>query len=64
MGQLDNIIDVKTASELWGLSPDRIKTLCSSGKITSKKIGNSWAIYKLQDNPKKRKKEVKIYAEN
>lgn len=53
----DNILDTKTASELWGLSQDRVKQLCQNGEIEAVKIGNSWAIKKDQPNPKKYKKE-------
>ena len=49
----NDIMDTKEASELWGLSPDRIKRLCQTGEIQAKKIGNSWAIFKDQPNPKK-----------
>lgn len=53
MNILDNVIDVKTASGLWGLSIDRVKHLCQDGDINAKKIGNSWAIDATQPNPKK-----------
>lgn len=51
------IMDTKEASEQWGLSQDRIKHLCSQGKIEAVKVGNSWAIYRNQPNPKKYKKD-------
>lgn len=55
MSVLDQIIDVQEASKLWGLSPDHVKLLCRTGEIEAKKIGNSWAVLKDQENPKKRK---------
>lgn len=54
MSILDHIIDVKEASELWGLSPDHVKKLCRDGDVIAKKIGNSWAVLKDQSNPKQR----------
>ena len=38
-------IDVKTASEKWGLTVQRITTLCRNGRIDgAKKQGNNWII--------------------
>jgi hypothetical protein len=54
MSILDQIMGVKEAGELWGLSPDRVKGLCQSGEVKAKKIGNSWALVKNQPNPKRR----------
>jgi hypothetical protein len=54
---LDNIIGVEEASELWGLSAGYIKNLCAEGRIIAKKIGNTWVIDKLQENPSKVKKK-------
>lgn len=54
MNILDQIIDVQQAAELWGLSPDHVKRLCRVGDIKAKKIGNSWAVLKDQENPKQR----------
>lgn len=56
MNPLDKIIGVAEAAQLWGLSADRIKALCASGKIISKKIGNSWAILIDQPNPSSQRK--------
>lgn len=68
MNILENVIDVKTASELWGLSMDRVKRLCQDGDINAKKIGNSWAIDATQPNPKKYRleglEEKKMYFKN
>ena len=49
---LDFIIDIKEASELWGLSTSRIRQLAIEGKVKAKKIGKEWAIDKTQENPK------------
>lgn len=57
MNILDKIIDVQEASELWGLSPDHVKKLCRDGVVQAKKIGNSWAVLKEQENPKQRNKD-------
>lgn len=59
MGILDEIIGVQEASELWGLSADRIKQLCQTGEIEAKKIGKTWVILKNQQNPKKYNTGVK-----
>lgn len=50
---LNQIMGVKEASELWGLSPDHIKKLCREGKVISRNIGKTWIINKNQQNPKK-----------
>lgn len=55
MRVLDQIISVQEASKLWGLSPDHVKLLCRNGEVEAKKIGNSWAVLKDQENPKQRK---------
>ncbi|TCP32201.1 hypothetical protein EV207_101179 [Scopulibacillus darangshiensis] len=54
MSILDQIMGVKEAGELWGLSPDRVKGLCQAGDIEAKKIGKTWIIFKDQPNPKRR----------
>jgi len=68
MGILDNIIDTKKASELWGLSQDHIKRMCKTGEVTAKKIGTNWAIDATQPNPKKYRleglEEKKMYFKN
>lgn len=54
MNILDQIISVQEAAEMWGLSPDHVKLLCRTGEVEAKKIGNSWAVLKDQENPKQR----------
>ncbi|MDR9852908.1 type I-C CRISPR-associated protein Cas8c/Csd1 [Paenibacillus sp. VCA1] len=49
---LDNVIGVEEASELWGLSPGTIKNYCAEGRISAKKIGKTWVIDKNQNNPR------------
>lgn len=51
---LDNVIGVKEASEITGLSAGTIKNYCREGKITSKNIGNTWVIdkFKLKERMK------------
>lgn len=58
MNILNQIISVQEAAELWGLSPDHVKRLCRDGDVIAKKIGNSWAVLKNQDNPKQRERRV------
>lgn len=48
---LDSIIGVNDAAELWGLSPGYVKNLCAKGEVKAKKVGNTWVIDKNQDNP-------------
>lgn len=45
---LDNVIGVDEAHSISGLSAGYIKNLCAAGKITAKKIGNTWVIDKEQ----------------
>lgn len=58
---LDNVIGVKEASEITGLSAGTIKNYCREGKITSKNIGNTWVIDKFK--LKERVKMKQIYNE-
>lgn len=57
MNILDKIIDVQEAAKLWGLSPDHVKKLCRDGEVQAKKIGNSWAVLRDQENPKQRQRK-------
>ncbi|WP_179861529.1 hypothetical protein [Bacillus toyonensis] len=57
---LDNIMGVKEAGEMWGLSADRVKGLCQSGEVIAKKVGNSWILDKNQPNPKGGRKMEKL----
>jgi hypothetical protein len=54
MNILDQIMGVKEAGEMWGLSPDRVKGLCQKGEVKCKKIGWTWVLVKNQPNPKRR----------
>ena len=54
MNILDQIMGVREAADMWGLSPDRVKGLCQSGEVKARKIGNSWVLLKDQPNPKRR----------
>ena len=49
---LENVMGVQEASELWGLSAGYIKNLCARGKIKARNIGKTWIIDKSQPNPK------------
>ena len=55
--ELEKIMGVEEAAELWGLAPGTIKNLCAAGKITSRKIGKTWVISKDHPNPKNKKEE-------
>lgn len=55
---LDQIMGVQEASELWDMSADHIKALCSSGNLMSRKIGKTWVILKDQPNPRQRNKPL------
>lgn len=57
MNWFDVFMGTEQASELWDLSPERIKQLCQNGEIEAVKIGNTWIIKKEQPNPKKYKRE-------
>lgn len=57
---LDQIMGVKEAGEMWGLSADRVKGLCQSNEVVAKKIGNSWVLDKNQPNPKGGRKMKKF----
>lgn len=48
------IMTTEEAGELWGLSQDRIKRLCSSGQVVAVKRGKTWLLFRDQDNPKQR----------
>lgn len=56
MKNLDQIMGVDEASDLWNLSPGYIKNICAEGKVQAKKIGNTWILEKNQPNPRMIKK--------
>lgn len=41
---MSTYISAKEASKMYNISEQRIRTLCRTGKLKSKKIGNSWVI--------------------
>ena len=49
---INKLMSTEEAAEHWGLSPVRIKHLCSDGKIVARKLGRAWLVYKDQPNPK------------
>ncbi len=51
MSNLDDIMGVNEAANLWSLSPGYIKNLCAAGKVRAVKIDNRWIIDKNQPNP-------------
>lgn len=57
MSNLDSIMGVNEAAELWSLKPGYIKNLCASGKVLAVKIDNRWIIDKDQVNPATKIKE-------
>jgi hypothetical protein len=58
--ELDKIMGVDEASELWKLSPGCIKDLCEEGKIKCRKIGETWIIDKEQPNPSREADESEV----
>lgn len=57
---LELIMGVQEAATLWGLSDDRIKTLCSQKKIISRKIGKTWIVLIDQPNPASQRKSPSL----
>lgn len=52
---LDQIMGVKDAAKLWGMSADHIKRLCREKKLIARNIGKTWILIKDQPNPRTRK---------
>ncbi|MCY9546795.1 helix-turn-helix domain-containing protein [Lysinibacillus xylanilyticus] len=50
---LFKIMDTAEASELWGLTQQHIKLLCTKGEVICRKIGRVWLLEKDQPNPRK-----------
>ncbi|WP_260984590.1 helix-turn-helix domain-containing protein [Paenibacillus xylanexedens] len=48
---MSQLMTTEEAAELWGLSQDHIKRLCSN-KVIACKRGKTWLILKDQPNPK------------
>lgn len=48
---LDHIIGVDEASENWDLSTEQIEKMCMDGQVVSKKIGDTWVIFRDQKKP-------------
>ena len=46
---LEHIIGVEEATKLWGLSRSNIEDMCNQQRIVSKRIGETWVIFKDQD---------------
>lgn len=55
----DRLLSTKEAAEQLGLSPDHVRRLLEQGKITGKKIGNSWVVLELDYKRKRRPKTRK-----
>jgi hypothetical protein len=51
---LNSVIGVDEASELWDISAGYIKNLCADGKIKCKKVGKTWVIDANQPNPSRK----------
>ncbi len=44
---MDEYMTIKQASEVWGVTPRRIQSLCTDGRIEgAMKFGRDWAIPK------------------
>ena len=50
---INNVMDVEEASELWGISKQRLKVICAEGGVIARKVGRIWIIEKDQKNPRK-----------
>lgn len=48
---LNHIIGIEEAAHQWALNPSYVKQLCEERKIVSKKIGETWIIYRDQRHP-------------
>lgn len=49
---MDDFMTTREISNLWGVSPRWVQTLCSNGKIQGAvKFGNAWAIPKTSEKP-------------
>ncbi|MEK4529906.1 helix-turn-helix domain-containing protein [Paenibacillus sp. FSL H8-0104] len=54
---MERIMTTEEAAEAWGLSPVRIKHLCSNEKVVARKRGKTWLVYKNQPNPKQKESD-------
>lgn len=48
---LNHIIGIEEAAHQWDLNPTYVKQLCEERKIVSKKIDETWIIYRDQRHP-------------
>jgi hypothetical protein len=48
---MNQIMTTEEASELWGLSQDYIKHLCSANKVIARKRGKTWILLRNQPSP-------------
>ena len=63
---LDHIVGVEEFASIWELSKDEVEDLCKHEKLVSKRIGDTWIIYRDQhpiqiqenDNVSKLSKEI------
>ncbi len=53
------MLSTKEAAEKLGLSQDHVRRLLEQGKITGKKIGNSWVVLELDYKRKRKPKTAK-----
>jgi hypothetical protein len=51
---INRVMGTDEAACLWGLSQQRIKVLCSEGKVEARLIGKQWILNRNQPNPKQR----------
>ena len=49
----------KEAAEKLGLSQDHVRRLLEEGKIAGKKVGNSWVVFNLSYQRKRRPKHYR-----
>jgi hypothetical protein len=44
MNNFDDVLTAKEASQVFGYTPEHIRLLCDTGRITSRKSGKIWLI--------------------
>ena len=62
---MDNFMTIKEASEKWGISERRIRTLCTEGRIEgATKIGPLWTIPSEIQKPEDQRIKSGRYIKN
>lgn len=58
---LFKVMDTAEASELWGMTQQHIKLLCTKGEIICCKVGRVWLLEKNQPNLRKYESHLKKF---